>query len=194
MVVSVPPRKTSTDRFTHRVGGLHAMRALAHPTRVRMMHLLRAEPLSASELARRLGIRFGSAQYHLRSLERAGIALRVGERSRRGGTEYPVRGSPRTSRWTRGRTPGGHAPGDEPRLRRRGAPPDGRSRRLERLRHRSRRASRRARWSSTPTASTPRPRRSTTFLHRLDELALARPTEDSTTFTVGTLFLQMPGT
>ena len=63
------------------------MRALAHPTRVRMLHLLRAEPLSASELARRLGIRFGSAQYHLRSLERAGIALRVGERSRRGGTE-----------------------------------------------------------------------------------------------------------
>jgi DNA-binding transcriptional ArsR family regulator len=63
------------------------MRALAHPTRVRMLHLLRAEALSASELARRLGIRFGSAQYHLRSLERAGIALRVGERSRRGGTE-----------------------------------------------------------------------------------------------------------
>src|SRR5688572_13367954 len=63
------------------------MRALAHPTRVRMLHLLRAEPLSASELARRLGIAFGSAQYHLRSLERAGIALRVGERNRRGGTE-----------------------------------------------------------------------------------------------------------
>jgi DNA-binding transcriptional ArsR family regulator len=63
------------------------MRALAHPTRVRMLHLLRAEALSASELARRLGIRFGSAQYHLRSLERAGIALRVGERIRRGGTE-----------------------------------------------------------------------------------------------------------
>jgi DNA-binding transcriptional ArsR family regulator len=63
------------------------MRALAHPTRVRMMHLLRSEPLSASELSRRLGIRFGSAQYHLRSLERAGIARRVEERSRRGGTE-----------------------------------------------------------------------------------------------------------
>ena len=67
------------------------MRALAHPTRVRMMHLLRDEPLSASELARRLEIRFGSAQYHLRSLARAGIALKVGERSRRGGTEVLYR-------------------------------------------------------------------------------------------------------
>jgi DNA-binding transcriptional ArsR family regulator len=70
-----------------RVGGLEAMRALAHPTRVRIMHLLRSEPLSASELARRLEIRFGSALYHLRSLERAGIARKIGERYKRGGTE-----------------------------------------------------------------------------------------------------------
>jgi DNA-binding transcriptional ArsR family regulator len=63
------------------------MRALAHPIRVRMQQLLRTEPLSASELARRLDIGFGSAQYHLRTLERAGIARRVGERRKRGGTE-----------------------------------------------------------------------------------------------------------
>jgi DNA-binding transcriptional ArsR family regulator len=63
------------------------MRALAHPTRVRMMHLLRIEALSASELARRLHIRFGSAQYHLRTLERAGIARRVEQRRKRGGVE-----------------------------------------------------------------------------------------------------------
>ena len=80
-----PARSDHPD--AHRVGGLPAMRALAHPTRVRMMHLLRSEALSASALARRLGIRFGSAHYHLRSLEQAGIALRVGERTRRGGTE-----------------------------------------------------------------------------------------------------------
>ena len=67
------------------------MRALAHPTRVRMMHLLREEPLSASELARRLDIRFGSAQYHLRSLAQARIAIKVGERTRRGGTEVLYR-------------------------------------------------------------------------------------------------------
>jgi DNA-binding transcriptional ArsR family regulator len=70
-----------------RVGGLAAMRALAHPTRVRMMHLLRIEALSASELARRLQIRYGSAQYHLRTLERAGIARRVEQRRKRGGVE-----------------------------------------------------------------------------------------------------------
>ncbi len=70
-----------------RVGGLAAMRALAHPTRVRMMHLLRTEALSASELARRLQIRFGSAQHHLRTLERAGIARRIGQRRNRGGIE-----------------------------------------------------------------------------------------------------------
>lgn len=70
-----------------RVGGLAAMRALAHPTRMRMVHLLRSEPLSASELARRLQIRFGSAQYHLRTLEQAGIARRVDERRKRGGVE-----------------------------------------------------------------------------------------------------------
>ncbi len=70
-----------------RVGGLAAMRAVAHPTRIRMLQLLRTESLSASELARRLQIRFGSAQYHLRTLERAGIARRVGERQKRGGVE-----------------------------------------------------------------------------------------------------------
>src|SRR5437867_12125381 len=70
-----------------RVGGLAAMRALAHPTRVRMVYLLRSEPRSASELARRLNIRFGSAQFHLQSLRRAGIARKAAERRKRGGTE-----------------------------------------------------------------------------------------------------------
>jgi DNA-binding transcriptional ArsR family regulator len=79
--------RDTDPRDPPRVGGLPAMRALAHPVRVRMQQLLRAERLSASELARRLGIRFGSAQYHLRTLERAGIARRVGERRKRGGTE-----------------------------------------------------------------------------------------------------------
>lgn len=80
-------RADAQDHQPTRVGGLAAMRALAHPTRVRIMHLLRTEPLSASELARRLGIRFGSAQYHLRSLERAGIARRVRVNRKRGGIE-----------------------------------------------------------------------------------------------------------
>lgn len=67
--------------------GIDAMRALAHPTRVRIKHMLAAEPLSASELARRLGVRVGSAQYHLHTLVRAGIAVPAGERVRRGGRE-----------------------------------------------------------------------------------------------------------
>lgn len=78
---------TPHDAPPVRVGGLTAMRALAHPTRVRMMHLLRTEALSASALGRRLQIRFGSAQYHLRTLERAGIARRLGVRRKRGGLE-----------------------------------------------------------------------------------------------------------
>jgi DNA-binding transcriptional ArsR family regulator len=63
------------------------MRALAHPTRLQMVELLRRSAASASELARALGIRYGSAQYHLGVLARAGIALRVEERTKRGGTE-----------------------------------------------------------------------------------------------------------
>jgi len=74
-----------------RAGGIQAMRALAHPTRVRIRHMLAAEPMSASELARRLGIRAGSAQFHLRTLVRAGIAVPAGERMRRGGRELLYR-------------------------------------------------------------------------------------------------------
>lgn len=166
------------------------MRALAHPTRVRMMHLLRTEPLSASELARRLGIRFGSAQYHLRSLERGGIAFRVGERSRRGGTEVLFE-VPRDMWVDEGPdTPMG-------------------------MRHAMDRAYvaevvRRMDAASTERLDTDLDTRVTreveldadgveaatealhAFLHRLDELSLERPTEDSMTFTVATLFFRVP--
>ncbi len=63
------------------------MRALAHPTRLHMLELLRHEPLSASELARRLDIRFGSARFHLQTLIRGGLASPSGERKVRGGLE-----------------------------------------------------------------------------------------------------------
>ena len=65
--------------------GVGSMRALAHPVRVRMLIQLRGEALSASDLARRLGIRFGSARFHLAKLVEAGIAHPAGERVRRGG-------------------------------------------------------------------------------------------------------------
>lgn len=70
-----------------RLSGVAAMRALAHPTRIRMLDLLRHEPLSASELARRLEIRFGSARFHLHQLVDGGLALPAGERRVRGGLE-----------------------------------------------------------------------------------------------------------
>jgi DNA-binding transcriptional ArsR family regulator len=72
---------------TTRLRGVEAMRALAHPTRIRMLDLLRQEPLSASELARRLEIRFGSARFHLHKLVRGGLAAPAGERRVRGGLE-----------------------------------------------------------------------------------------------------------
>jgi len=62
------------------------MRALAHPIRVRMVVLLRGEALSASDLARRLDLRFGSARFHLHKLIDADIAIPAGERIDRGGT------------------------------------------------------------------------------------------------------------
>ena len=70
-----------------RLSGVEALRALAHPTRLRMLDLLRDEPLSASELARRLEIRFGSARFHLQQLIRGGVAHPAGERRVRGGVE-----------------------------------------------------------------------------------------------------------
>ena len=166
------------------------MRALAHPTRVRMMHLLRTEPLSASELARRLEIRFGSAQYHVRSLERAGIALRVGERTRRGGTEVLfevphdiwVDEGPDTPVGTRQAMNRAYI--------------------TEILRRMDAAA---LEWSTTdrdvraireveldPAGVAAATEALHAFLHRLDELALERPTEDSMTFTAATLFFRAP--
>jgi DNA-binding MarR family transcriptional regulator len=52
-----------------------------------MLELLRREPLSASELARRLEIRFGSARFHLQQLIRGGLAQPAGDRRGRGGLE-----------------------------------------------------------------------------------------------------------
>jgi DNA-binding transcriptional ArsR family regulator len=55
--------------------------ALLHPLRVRLLALAR-EPLSAAELARRVGLPRQRINYHVRELERAGF-LRTAERRRR---------------------------------------------------------------------------------------------------------------
>jgi DNA-binding transcriptional ArsR family regulator len=187
-------RKSSRKDVVHatarRVGGLQAMRALAHPTRVRMMHLLRAEALSASELARRLEIRFGSAQYHLRSLEQAGIALRVGERTRRGGTEVLFE-VPHDIWFDEGPdTPVGTRQAMN------------RAYIAEILRRmdaaslawpttdRDVRATREIELDPDGVAAATEALHA--YLHLLDELALDRPTEDSMTFTAAALFFRAP--
>src|SRR5690349_10771636 len=49
------------------------LRALAHPLRLQLLHLLHAEgPATATQLAHRLGESTGSTSYHLRALHRAG--------------------------------------------------------------------------------------------------------------------------
>lgn len=56
-----------------------ALRALAHPVRIRLLGLLRREgPLSASEAGRRIGESSGSASYHLRQLARFGLVEEAG--------------------------------------------------------------------------------------------------------------------
>jgi DNA-binding transcriptional ArsR family regulator len=75
------------DRTEVHAPGLEGYRALAHPLRVRIVRMVRERPMSASALARELDILPGSARYHLRTLERAGIAQRAGERTIRGGRE-----------------------------------------------------------------------------------------------------------
>lgn len=79
-----------------------ALKALAHPQRVRMLGLLRIKgPHTASGLARRMGLNSGATSYHLRQLEKHGFieedtARGTGRdrwwRARHGSTSYTVEG------------------------------------------------------------------------------------------------------
>lgn len=68
----------SDDRLT-------ALRATAHPLRLRMLSLLTAAPMSAAEVARELSITHANASYHLRVLLEAGVVVIEGEERIRGG-------------------------------------------------------------------------------------------------------------
>jgi len=51
-----------------------ALKALAHPVRLRMLGLLRSEgPATATTLAQRLGLNSGATSYHLRQLDQHGF-------------------------------------------------------------------------------------------------------------------------
>jgi DNA-binding transcriptional ArsR family regulator len=78
-----------------------ALRALAHPVRLRMLGLLRVEgPATASRLAQRLGLNSGATSYHLRQLAEHGFVL-----------DDPGRGTGR-ERWWRAAHRTTHVPDD----------------------------------------------------------------------------------
>lgn len=62
-----------------------ALRALAHPLRLRMLSLLTGAAMTAAELARELGITHANASYHLRQLHAADLITIAGEEHIRGG-------------------------------------------------------------------------------------------------------------
>src|SRR3954454_21445275 len=62
-----------------------ALRAMAHPVRLRMLSLLTGASLTAADVARELGLAHASASYHLRSLLSAGLIVQAGEERIRGG-------------------------------------------------------------------------------------------------------------
>ncbi|MFI5893394.1 ArsR/SmtB family transcription factor [Actinoplanes sp. NPDC051513] len=62
-----------------------ALRAMAHPVRLRMMSLLTAAPMTAAEVARELGLTHANASYHLRNLLAGGLIVIDGEEKIRGG-------------------------------------------------------------------------------------------------------------
>src|SRR5262245_15376295 len=63
------------------IGTARRAASLLHPLRLRLLALAR-EPVSSTELARRLGLPRQRVNYHVRRLERAGL-LRAAERRRR---------------------------------------------------------------------------------------------------------------
>ena len=65
--------------------GTAALRATAHPIRLRIMSLLTGAPLTAAEVARELGLTHANASYHLRTLLAAGMIVPAGEEKIRGG-------------------------------------------------------------------------------------------------------------
>jgi DNA-binding transcriptional ArsR family regulator len=64
---------------------ISAMRAVAHPVRLRILSLLTGAEMSAAEIGRELGIAHASASYHLRVLAEAGEVVEAGEEHIRGG-------------------------------------------------------------------------------------------------------------
>jgi DNA-binding transcriptional ArsR family regulator len=68
-----------TDREAVELRDARALRAYAHPVRMRLIGLLRqVGPMTATQLAERLGESSGSTSYHLRQLARFGLVEEAG--------------------------------------------------------------------------------------------------------------------
>lgn len=75
-----------------------ALRAMAHPVRLRIMSLLTGASLTAAEVARELGLTHANASYHLRNLHAGGMIALAGEEKIRGGVAKRYRYLPREDR------------------------------------------------------------------------------------------------
>jgi predicted ArsR family transcriptional regulator len=72
------PESKPLDQITPSPG---ALRALAHPVRLRLLGLLRVDgPSTATRLAERLGLNSGATSYHLRQLAQHGFVVEDTER------------------------------------------------------------------------------------------------------------------
>lgn len=84
---------------------MSAMRATAHPLRLRILSLLTGSEMSAAELARELGVSHANASYHLRFLADTGLVVEAGEEKIRGGVakryRYPWDAEPAMAKGSR---------------------------------------------------------------------------------------------
>lgn len=68
------PQKPARREISSTVPDPQALKALAHPDRLRMLGILRLEgPATATQLAKRTGLNSGATSYHLRQLARHGF-------------------------------------------------------------------------------------------------------------------------
>jgi len=68
------------------------LRALSHPLRLRILGMVTARPVSATEVAQAAGVAHAAASYHLRQLARAGLLRSAPEPTV--GTQHGRRGRP----------------------------------------------------------------------------------------------------
>jgi DNA-binding transcriptional ArsR family regulator len=75
-------------------GETAALRAMAHPIRLRILSLLTGAPMTAAEVARELDLTHANASYHVRNLLAAGLIVPAGEERIRGGVAKRYRHDP----------------------------------------------------------------------------------------------------